>query len=134
MRLEGRKAGATRGWQELTRAIPAVTLREMARVRFLPLERTVECKEGDSIFEVAQRNGIPIPTACVAKATCGLCRVKIVEGEAELSPLNRAEEKHLGNTYFITKLRLSCQARLGRPEASVTVQLPDMPARKISPP
>ena len=31
-------------------------------------------------------------------------------GESHVAPINRDEQKHLGNTYFITKLRLSCQA------------------------
>jgi hypothetical protein len=48
---------------------------------------------------------------CAGKATCGLCRVKIVGGAALLSPFNADERKHLGNVYFITKQRLSCQAR-----------------------
>ena len=48
------------------------------------------------------------------KATCGLCRVKILAGEDALSPFNAAERKHLGNVYFITKTRLSCQAKVIR--------------------
>ena len=39
-------------------------------------------------------------------------RVKVVSGEEHLTPFNPAERKHLGNVYFITKLRLSCQARI----------------------
>ena len=53
-----------------------------------------------------------MPTACAGQATCGLCRVKVVSGEEHLTPFNAAERKHLGNVYFITKLRLSCQARI----------------------
>jgi len=49
--------------------------------------------------------------------------VKIVEGEGHLSPFNAAERKHLGNVYFINKLRLSCQARLVD-DGDVTVELP----------
>jgi len=72
----------------------------------------VDCSDGESLFEAARRAGIAISTACIGKANCGLCRVKILEGEDQLSPLNAAERKHLGNVYFITKQRLSCQARL----------------------
>ena len=90
---------------------------------FLPFAVSAECNDGDSVFEVAQRANVAIPTACVAKATCGLCRVKIVAGAEFLSPLNRDEVKHLGNTYFITKLRLSCQARVTA--GDVTVLIPD---------
>jgi ferredoxin, 2Fe-2S len=95
-------------------------------VTFLPAGVRVDCAAGESVFEVARRAGIEITTACVGKATCGLCRVKIVGGEAHLSPFNAAERKHLGNVYFITKLRLSCQARVGASDvdANVVVELP----------
>jgi len=90
----------------------------------------VECAAGESVFEVARRAGIEVTTACVGKATCGLCRVKIVGGEVHLSGFNAAERKHLGNVYFINKLRLSCQARLAAGEAhvDVVVELPAVEA------
>ena len=90
---------------------------------FLPAGVKIECADGESVFEVGRRAGIAITTACVGKASCGLCRVKIVGGEANLTPLNAAERKHLGNVYFITKLRLSCQARVC---GDVVVQLPNL--------
>jgi 2Fe-2S ferredoxin len=95
-------------------------------ITFLPVGVRVECAAGESVFEVARRAGIEITTACVGKATCGLCRVKIAGGEAHLSPFNAAERKHLGNVYFINKLRLSCQARVGAGEVDgdVVVELP----------
>jgi ferredoxin len=99
------------------------------RVTFLPLERTVDCEEGESVFDCARRHAIPIPTACVGKATCGLCRVKIISGAEFLPPLNRDEVKHLGNTYFITQLRLSCQSVVRG--GDVTVQVPDMPPKRV---
>jgi ferredoxin len=93
------------------------------RVTFLPLEQTIDCADGESIFDAARRQGILIPTACAGKATCGLCRVKIVSGAEFLPPINRDEQKHLGNTYFITKLRLSCQCKVSG--GDVTVLIPD---------
>jgi ferredoxin len=92
-------------------------------VTFQPFGVTVECEEGETLFAIARRAEVPIPPACVGKASCGLCRVKVVAGAEHLSPLNRDEQKHLGNTYFITKLRLSCQARVSG--GDVTVLLPD---------
>ena len=94
------------------------------RVLFEPLGITVDCNPGESVFACARRSGIPVPTACAGKATCGLCRVKILAGEASVAPINAAEKKHLGNTYFITKLRLSCQLA---PTGDLTVRIPDMP-------
>ncbi len=100
----------------------------MASVTYLPHGVRVECADGDDIFATALKVGIGITTACGAKATCGLCRVKIVDGERHLSPLNDAEKKHLGNVYFINKLRLSCQARVSA--GDVTVEIPGAPAKK----
>ena len=68
-----------------------------------------ECEDGETIFEVARRHDVPVDTSCVGQGTCGLCRVKIVGGEENLPPYGEVEKKHLGNVYFITKVRLSCQ-------------------------
>lgn len=99
----------------------------MPRVTFLPFDRTVECDPGETVFDAARRHDVPIPTACVGKASCGLCRVKIVSGADHLPPINQDEQKHLGNTYFITKLRLACQCPVSG--GDVTVQIPDAAAK-----
>jgi ferredoxin len=82
------------------------------RLIFEPSGLRVDCMIGESIYEVAWRSQVALTTACGAKATCGLCRVKILRGEELLSPPGEADKKHLGNVYFITKTRLGCQARL----------------------
>lgn len=99
----------------------------MPTVTFLPFGIRAAADDGESVFEAGRRAGVPIPTACVGKASCGLCRVKVVDGEEHLSRQNAEEKKHLGNTYFISRLRLSCQAQVSG--GDVTVLLPDA-ARK----
>jgi 2Fe-2S ferredoxin len=96
----------------------------MASITFEPRHLTVSCADGESVFEVARRSGVPVATACVAKATCGLCRVKVLAGEQHLSTFNAGERKHLGNVYFITKERLSCQARVSG--GDVVVEVPPL--------
>lgn len=93
----------------------------MPRVTFLPAGLVADCREGETVFEVGRRNGVAIETACVGKATCGLCRVRVVAGEEHLSPQNDDERRHLGNVYFLTKVRLSCQTVVRGGE--VTVEL-----------
>ncbi|MCU1281201.1 MAG: ferredoxin [bacterium] len=100
------------------------------RVTIQPLGVTLECNEGESVFACARRHNVLIPTACAGKATCGLCRVKMIAGEQNVAPMNRDEQKHLGNTYFITKLRLSCQLQ---PTGDLTVLVPNMPEPKKPP-
>jgi len=96
----------------------------MATVTFQPFGTAVPVSVGESLFEAGRRAGVPIPTACVGKASCGLCRVKVLAGETALSPINLDEKRHLGNTYFISKLRLSCQARV-LSDGAIAVELPD---------
>ena len=76
---------------------------------------------GESVFHAGARSGVLIPTACGGKGTCGLCRVKILEGEKALGPITVEEKRHLGNTYFISKLRLSCRLH---PTGDIVVEIP----------
>ena len=89
---------------------------------FQPFGTRVAVNPDESLYEAGRRAGVPIPTACNGKGTCGLCRVKILTGAEALPPLTVEEKKHLGNTYFISRLRLSCRVR---PTADVEVLLPD---------
>ena len=90
---------------------------------FLPIELGVELEPYESVFMAARRNQIGIATACAGKGTCGLCRVKLVSGEDNVDPISPLEKRHLGNTYFLTKLRLSCQMR---PTGDIVVEVPGL--------
>lgn len=79
-------------------------------IKFLPSEIIETYRDGETVFAVGQRAHAEIDTSCVGKGTCGLCRVRIVEGEQHLSPYTDEEHKHLGNVYHITRVRLSCRA------------------------
>ena len=98
----------------------------MPTIRFMPADVTIECAEGDTVFDVGRRNGVAIDTSCVGKGTCGRCRVKILAGAEHLPPFNDVERRHLGNVYFITRVRLACQATVS--DGDVTVEVP--PPRK----
>ncbi len=99
----------------------------MARVTFQPGGVTVEIADGATLFEAgAAAAGITIETACVGKGTCGLCRVKILAGAEALSSYTDEEERHLGNLYHLTRVRLSCRTRVS---GDVTIALAPRPAR-----
>jgi 2Fe-2S ferredoxin len=92
----------------------------MPSITFEPNGPTVDCEEGETIFAVAQRHKVDVDTSCVGKGTCGLCRVRIVEGTENLNPYGETDEKHLGNVYHLTKVRLACQAQIA---GDVTVEV-----------
>ena len=56
----------------------------MGKITFLPSGRVYEYQEGESVFDVAQREDIEVDTACVGQGTCGLCRIFILEGLSSL--------------------------------------------------
>ncbi len=98
----------------------------MPAILFQPLDVRIECADGETAFAAARRNNIPIPTACFGRGNCGLCRVRVEAGEDSLGPITALEKKHLGNTYFITKLRLSCQLQVyNQGQGEVTLFVPD---------
>lgn len=93
----------------------------MPTIRFEPSGVEAACADGESVFDAARRAGVAVETACVGRGTCGLCRVKVLAGEPHLSPFTRDEERHLGNVYFLTKVRLSCQARVSGGDVTVAL-------------
>ena len=102
----------------------------MPSIRFLPSGKVQECHAGQSLFEVGWKSDVGIQSACVGKGTCGLCRVVIDDGEESLTPYNDVEEKHLGNLYHLTKLRLSCQAVVMKDAGEITVLVKPKKVRK----
>jgi len=92
---------------------------------FLPDNTSVPFRDGERVFDVGRRAGLDINTACVGKGTCGLCRVRVVEGEEFLNPYTDEEQRHLGNVYHLTRVRLSCRAVAAGGDVTV-----DLSARK----
>lgn len=102
----------------------------MPMVTFQPTGVTVEVAEGISLLEAATDHGVEIKTTCGGKASCRDCRVLVVSGDESLNPVSFAEERVLGNTYFITRERLSCQTRVLSDGAVLEIPKPRPPAQK----
>ena len=82
----------------------------MAKVTFKPSGQECEAKPGDHLLKVANRVKAGIKFSCGGVPSCAMCRIEIVSGEEHLSQIDRKETDLMGNTYFLTKQRLSCQA------------------------
>lgn len=66
---------------------------------------TIEASPGISIFECAERIGVPIPTSCLKQGKCRECIVEVTEGAEHLSA-RTDRERHLRGSF-----RLSCQTQ-----------------------
>jgi uncharacterized 2Fe-2S/4Fe-4S cluster protein (DUF4445 family) len=72
------------------------------QVTFSPLGNRAVAKQNETVLDVARRAGAPIGNACGGIGICNRCRVRVVEGEDNLTPRTRFETD--------PAQRLACQA------------------------
>ena len=83
------------------------------RIRFEPAGFEVDAEPGEAIMDITDANpAADVPYSCRA-ATCGTCRVEVLQGVEALSEADEFELEVLdifGDTP--DKVRLCCQAKL----------------------
>jgi len=84
----------------------------MPRVRFVPLDKSVELKPGETLFKAARVNGIPIGSSCRGDCVCGWCKVEVVEGIENLSRPEECETKLMLSRSYGDNERVACRARV----------------------
>jgi len=76
-------------------------------------------KGGESLLSVLTSEKIFIPSACGGKATCGMCKLKVIEGGGNVLPTEEAfltaQEKKEG-------FRLSCQLKV---KSNLKIEIPE---------
>ena len=70
----------------------------------------------DALLQV----GMPVSQACDGVAMCGFCRVQVIEGEENLTPMESEERKILASLHADDDERLACCARVTGPVTRVT--------------
>lgn len=85
----------------------------MPKITFLPMNKSVEVKAGETILEGAIAHDIPLQHACGGFCACTTCHVIVKEGESFLSTAEEDEEERLDRATGVTlKSRLGCQAKV----------------------
>ncbi len=72
-------------------------------------EKVLEVDGGSSLLSSLAAQKIFIPSACGGKATCGLCKVQVLEGAGPLLP---TEEPYLTTSEREDHFRLACQLKV----------------------
>lgn len=72
-------------------------------------DRTLKVTGGQSLLTTLAAEKIFIPSACGGKATCGLCKVQVLEG---VGPILPTEEPFLDEKERADNVRLSCQIKV----------------------
>lgn len=85
------------------------------KLRFAGVDRDVEAEIGESILDVAMREGIELDHACGGVCACSTCHVKVSAGADALSESSEDEEDQLDDARDVgLDSRLGCQARILR--------------------
>ncbi|RUO78449.1 ISC system 2Fe-2S type ferredoxin [Pseudidiomarina taiwanensis] len=89
----------------------------MPQIVFLPHEElcpegaAVEAQDGETVLDVALRNGIGIEHACEKVCACTTCHVHIREGYDSLPEMSENEDDMLDKAWGLDPdSRLSCQS------------------------
>lgn len=81
----------------------------MPRVQILPDEVNVQVKAGTSLLTTAAAGGVELMHSCGGIGACTSCRVQILSGREQLSPIGRAEREQLKESGILETHRLACQ-------------------------
>ncbi len=74
---------------------------------------------GRSLLSYLFDNKIFIPSACGGKATCGFCKVKVINGGGPVLPL---EKPFLTKSEILNSIRLACQVKV---TSDIEILIPD---------
>lgn len=81
-------------------------------------ERELTVQGGKPLLSMLTAEKIFIPSACGGRGTCGLCKVKVLEGAGAILP---TEEPYLSKEEQAAQVRLSCQVKV---KNDLRIQIP----------
>ncbi|WP_136805742.1 2Fe-2S iron-sulfur cluster-binding protein [Desulfosediminicola flagellatus] len=93
----------------------------MANVTIKNLGVTIAAQPGQSLLNSLLYEDVPIHTVCGGRARCGCCRVRLIDGQKGVSPVNKYETVRLSEHVIEQGWRLACQVHILR---DITIYLP----------
>lgn len=84
----------------------------MPTIRFAKNIQPVELESGDLLMPRLLSAGLPVASSCLGDGICGKCRVQVLSGGENLSPVESLEGLTRDRLRIPSGVRLSCQARV----------------------
>ncbi len=98
----------------------------MPKIRFMPMDITVDVPEGTAVLDAALDNNIRIDHNCGGNCACSTCHVIINKGFETLGDMSEDEEDMLDEAEGLTDTsRLACQAKV---KTDLVVTIPEKEA------
>ena len=101
----------------------------MPKITFGNKNITVEAQKGLSILEAALEHQVPIYHTCGGNCSCSTCRIVVLKGAENLSPMDEAEKQVLDSFDLKPPYRLGCQALVLNETVEVEIPKRDKPLR-----
>lgn len=109
----------------------------MPTIRFLPHHdicpegKEVEAPTGETILDIALKNGIPLEHACEKSCACTTCHVIVREGFDSLADSTEDEDDMLDKAWGLEpESRLGCQAKVA--DEDLVVEIPKYTINMVS--
>ena len=81
----------------------------MAFIRFVKNYPAIEVAPGAELMATLLKAGLPVASSCHGDGVCGKCRIQVVEGRENLSPINAVEALVRERLRVPPEYRISCQ-------------------------
>jgi 2Fe-2S ferredoxin len=81
------------------------------KIRLHPVNIELDGDSNKSLLQICHDNKVELKSLCKGVPSCAECRVRVLAGEANLIPPNKAELSLIGTSYYIDGRRLACQIR-----------------------
>ena len=88
-------------------------------------DKTINVPQGSSLMTTLNENGIFLPSACGGKASCGQCKVQVLEGGGEILD---SEKPHFTRKQIKDHWRLGCQCKV---KGDLKIKVPDVDAHEV---
>ncbi len=92
----------------------------MPKLTFVGI-RSIEVEDGTTVLEAALEHGVPLFHTCGGNASCSTCRVRVLEGAANISEIRTSEAQVLDSFDLKPPHRLGCQCEI---RGDVAVEIP----------
>lgn len=79
-------------------------------VTFIPLGTATAALENETLLDAARRAGVPLGNSCGGTGICARCKVRVVDGAANLTPPTAIELRIGSQRGFAPEERMACQA------------------------
>ncbi|MGE0113761.1 MAG: 2Fe-2S iron-sulfur cluster-binding protein [Steroidobacteraceae bacterium] len=92
----------------------------MPNMTIMPLNKTVDAIEGQTVLQAIIAAGVNMMHKCGGEGKCGSCHIFVLDGRKGLSKVQRLENEKLDTLVGVgSKSRLACQAIVGTDNFSV---------------